>query len=155
MNFSYILFYKNKEVEQQSSKDTKSEKWHQLKTILVVDDDDNWCFITKKILQKAGFGKEILTATNGLEAYKMLQTMAADGDSLPDLIFLDIKMPVMDGFAFLDEVTKSADMDLSRTKIYICSSSFLAKDQERAKLYSVSGFITKPLTLEMLNKIIE
>lgn len=142
-------------MEQKSTTNTKADKWSQINSVLVVDDDENWCFISKKILQKAGFGKEILTATNGLAAYEKLKAMAADGDDLPEFIFLDIKMPVMDGFGFLDEVMKSEDLNLSHTNIYICSSSFLPKDKERAKQYDIAGFITKPLTLEILNSIID
>lgn len=123
-------------------------------TVMVVDDDDNWCFISKKILEKAGIGKKIITANNGLEALKILQENANNGDKLPELIFLDIKMPVLDGFGFLEEATKSKELDLSQSRIFICSSSFLAKDKEKAKLYPVEDFITKPLTLEIVNKII-
>lgn len=145
----------DKEVAEERTTDTNSEKWQQIDTVMVVDDDDNWCFISKKILRKAGFQNQIITATNGQEALKKLQEIAAHGEKMPELIFLDIKMPVMDGFTFLDEITGSPELDLSQTQIFICSSSFLPKDKERAKLYPVAGFITKPLTLETLNEIIE
>lgn len=142
-------------MEAQGTENTNSENGQQIDTVMVVDDDDNWCFISKKILQKAGIGKQILTASNGLEALKMLQDLADNGSKLPELIFLDIKMPVMDGFGFLDEATKSAEIDLSSTRIFVCSSSFLTKDKEKAKLYPVEDFITKPLTLEILQNIVE
>lgn len=142
-------------MEQRNTTDIKADKWSQINAVLIIDDDVNWCFIAKKIFQKAGYGKEVLTATNGLAAYEKLQAMTADGEDLPELIFLDIKMPIMDGYGFLDEVMKSEHLDLSRSKIYICSSSFLPKDKERAKQYTIDGFITKPLTREMLNNIIE
>lgn len=132
----------------------KPEKRQQIDTVLVVDDDDNWCFVSKKILQKAGIGKEIITVNNGQEALDMVRALASEGKKLPDVIFLDIKMPVMDGFQFLDVATKSKDLDLSRTKIFVCSSSFLSKDKERANLYPVAGFITKPLTMETLKDIL-
>ncbi|RDV14574.1 response regulator [Pontibacter diazotrophicus] len=133
---------------------TKPEKWQQINVVLVVDDDDNWCFVSKKILQKAGVGKDIITANNGQQALEILQAFAAEGKKLPELIFLDIKMPLMDGFQFLEIATKSAELDLSRTKIFVCSSSFLSKDKDRAKQYPVAGFITKPLTLEILRDIL-
>lgn len=142
------------EVEQQNSTYNKPEEGQKINTVLVVDDDENWCFVSKKILQKAGVGKEIMTANNGQEALSKLKEMAAAGGKLPELIFLDIKMPVMDGFAFLEEATKSPELDLSQTRIYICSSSFLTKDKERAKQYPVAGFITKPLTQEILRGIV-
>ncbi|MHC2990143.1 hypothetical protein OB13_00475 [Pontibacter sp. HJ8] len=122
---------------------------------MVVDDDENWCFIAKKLLQKAGVGQEIITSKNGLEAYQLLRAISEKGEKMPDMIFLDIKMPVMDGFGFLDEVTKSAELDLRHSKIFICSSSLHPKDKERALLYPVVDFITKPLTQETLDELLK
>jgi CheY-like chemotaxis protein len=122
--------------------------------ILVVDDDENWCFISKRMLKKAGEGMEITTAKNGLQALEYLQTLLDKGDKLPELIFLDIKMPVMDGFEFLEEISKSESIDLKDTRIIICSSSMHPKDQERSTLYPVDGFINKPFTAEILNEIL-
>jgi CheY-like chemotaxis protein len=110
--------------------------------------------VTKLLLEDEGVGNQILSAHNGLEALKKIQTMAASGEKLPELIFLDIKMPVMDGFEFLDQLALLPEIDLSQTRIFMYTSSFLAKDKERAKQYPVSGFITKPLTEEKLRDIL-
>lgn len=99
---------------------------------MVVDDDEDYCFVTKKILQKSGIGKKIITAANGLEALKKLQEITASGEKLPDYIFLDLKMPIMNGFEFLEEAGKSAELDLSETRIFISTSSVLPKDKEKA-----------------------
>lgn len=135
--------------------DIQTEESQLVKTVLVVDDDQNWCFIANKLLKKAGVVNKVLTAGNGLDAFAKLRTMAANGEKLPDLILLDIMMPVMDGFGFLDEVAKAPEIDLGQTRIYMCTSSFLAKDKERAALFPVAGFITKPLTQETLNDILK
>lgn len=127
-----------------------SEKLQQIETVFVIDDDESWCFLAKKIFERAGVGRQIITAQNGLVASKKLQSFAANGEKLPELIFLDIKMPVMDGFEFLEEITKHSEVDLSNTNIYICSSSLHNRDKERAKLYPIKDFITKPLSKEML-----
>jgi CheY-like chemotaxis protein len=121
--------------------------------ILVVDDDENWCFISKRMLSKASMGKEIITAKNGLEALNKLQQYAANGEKLPELIFLDIKMPVMDGFEFLEELSSLDNLNLSDTKIFICSSSLHPKDQERAAQHAVAGFLSKPFTTDVLSAI--
>ncbi|ALJ01118.1 hypothetical protein DC20_01510 [Rufibacter tibetensis] len=122
---------------------------------MVVDDDENWIFVSKILLKKAGIGKEIITAKNGLEAItKLKDLVAAEDKKLPDIIFLDIRMPVMDGFEFLEETTKTEALNLSQTKVYICSSSLSPGDQERAALYPVAGFLTKPLTKEVLQEIL-
>jgi CheY-like chemotaxis protein len=141
-------------VEQKGSTDKTTQERQPIDTVLVVDDDDNWCYLSKRILQKAGVGKQVLTAQNGLEAITKLRTLASGGEKLPELVFLDIKMPVMDGFEFLDEIVKSTDLNLSHTRIFMCSSSFHFKDRERANQYPVAGFITKPLTPEVLKNIL-
>lgn len=141
-------------MEQASTPDKDPGQLVQVDRILVVDDDDNWCFLTKLILEKAAVFKEIITACNGLEAIEKIEALLANGKRLPELILLDIKMPVMDGFEFLEEIQKRPKFDLSQTRIYMSTSSFLTKDKERAKLYPVSGFITKPLTEETLRDIL-
>jgi len=141
-------------VEEQSTAETNPEIWQQINTVLIIDDDADWCYIAKIILQRAGIGKQILTAHNGQEGIKSLQTMVANGEKLPDVIFLDIKMPVMDGFEFLDAVIRLSELDLSRTRIFICSSSSHPKDKEKANLYPVAGFVSKPLTKEILRNIL-
>jgi CheY-like chemotaxis protein len=141
-------------VENQTIIDKDPAELPQINTVLVVDDDDNWCYVTELLLQDCGVGKQIITAKNGLEAIKRLQAIATSAEKLPELIFLDIKMPVMDGFEFLDEVTKSASLDLSHTRIFMYTSSFLPKDKERASQYPVAGFLTKPLTEEVLRDIL-
>lgn len=141
-------------MEEQNASNIDPAKWQHIHSVLVVDDDENWCFISKRLLKKVGVGKEILTANNGLQALKKLQHLATNGGRLPELVFLDLKMPVMDGFDFLDEVTKTADLDISSTRIYICSSSHHPKDKERASQYPVAGFISKPLTQEILLDIL-
>jgi CheY-like chemotaxis protein len=143
-----------KNLKTQGAADTSPKQIDQIATVMVVDDDDNWCFLSRRMLQKAGVGKQILTANNGLEAIKKLQALLANGDKLPDLIFLDIKMPVMDGFEFLDEVTQWEALSPIHTRIFLCSSSVHHKDKERAGRYPVAGFITKPLTLEILKSIL-
>jgi CheY-like chemotaxis protein len=123
-------------------------------TVLVVDDEDNWCYVTKILFQDTGSVKRVLTANNGLEALKKLQTGIANGENMPELIILDLKMPVMDGFGFLENLTKMQEIDLSKTRIYITTSSFLSKDKEKAKLYPIAGYITKPLTEEIIRDIL-
>lgn len=135
-------------------KHPNSSERPEINTIFVVDDEENWSYLTKRTLQKSGVGKHIITASNGLEAINELQARVANQESMPELIFLDIKMPVMDGFEFLEEISRSAVLNFDQTKVYIYSSSFHPKDRERASHYPISGFITKPLTQEILTEIV-
>jgi CheY-like chemotaxis protein len=125
----------------------------QQKTIMVVDDDDDYCFVTEMILQQAGAGKKIIKASDGLEALHTLQGLAASGEGLPAIIFLDLKMPVMDGFEFLEEATTSPKLNLSQTRIFVTTSSVLPKDKDKAACYPIAGFIPKPLTQEVVRQL--
>jgi CheY-like chemotaxis protein len=126
----------------------------QQKTIMVVDDDDDYCFVTEMVLQQAGIGKDIIIASDGLEAIKKLQGLAAGGEPLPAIIFLDLKMPVMDGFEFLEEATTSPKLNLSQTRIFVTTSSVLPKDKDKAASYPIAGFIPKPLTQETVMQLL-
>ena len=141
-------------MEEHSIEDETREELPEIKTILVVDDDEGWCFLVRKLLERIGFRKKIITAKNGQVAIEKMKTLTVEGERLPEIIFLDVKMPVMDGFEFLEEVTKSGEFDLNRTRIFMCTSSMLAKDKERAYLYPISGIITKPLTPGILSDIL-
>ncbi len=141
-------------MEKESTIDTNGQALPQIDTVLIVDDEDNWRYVTKILFQDTGAVNSVLTANNGLEALKKLQNSIDNGEKLPELIILDIKMPVMDGFQFLENLTKIPNLNLSGTKIYITTSSFLAKDKERAKLYPIAGYITKPLTEEIVRSIL-
>lgn len=126
-----------------------------LETVLLVDDDENWCFIAERLLKKMGACNKIIRANSGLSAITQLRLLAKEGKKMPDLIFLDLKMPVMDGFEFLEEVKKSPELDMSNTRIFVCSSSQHPKDKERAYLYPIAGFISKPLTIDILREILK
>lgn len=123
-------------------------------TVMVVDDDEDYLYITEIILQRAGIVNRIITASNGLKALEMLRGMAAAGEKNPTVIFLDLKMPVMDGFGFLEEATCSTELNLDQTRIYVTTSSVLPKDKEKALAYPIAGFIPKPLNQNILREIL-
>jgi CheY-like chemotaxis protein len=125
----------------------------QLDMVMLVDDDSNWRYLTERILMKAGLGLQIITANNGQDAIEKLQTRLDSRERLPDVIFLDIQMPVMDGFAVLEELSKWPELDFEKTRIFLCSSSSHFRDEERARQYPIAGYITKPLTREVLSQI--
>ncbi len=138
-------------MEEQKATDVNPEIMQQIESVMVVDDDDNWIFISKINLKKAGLAKEIITARNGREAIDKLEELAASGEkNLPALIFVDIRMPVMDGFEFLEQITQKSKLDLGQSKVYMCSSSLNPADKERSAQYPIAGFLTKPVTKEVL-----
>lgn len=126
--------------------------------ILCVDDDPVTLMFCKSIIKKNYFAIEIDTAMDGQEAidyYKSLsKSLNAENTSYPDLIFLDLNMPIMNGWEFLDEFVKSYHFIFPKTKVVILTSSIDPKDEEKANIYSIAiAFFSKPLTNEMIQEL--
>ncbi|KAA6433598.1 response regulator [Rufibacter glacialis] len=125
-----------------------------LNMIMLVDDDDTTNFVNKRLLTKLGVAKEILIKKNGAEALEYLQESARQGIAYPDLIFLDIKMPVMDGFSFLDEYQSQNLAQNNSMIILMLTSSASFYDLERLKEYdSVKKHFSKSLTENDIKEI--
>ncbi len=128
-----------------------------LDLILLVDDDETTNYVNKRLLTQLNVAKEIKIMTNGQEALTYLQNVAAgNGGVNPDLIFLDIKMPIMDGFSFLDAFEKH-DMGSEKPIIVMMlTSSASFYDLERLKNYKkVKKHISKALTNADVREILQ
>ncbi len=128
-----------------------------LKTILLIDDDDTTNFLHKRLLQRLQVTEQIVVAGNGEAALAYLQqtTQPNPTHSLPDLIFLDIKMPVMDGFEFLAAYEKLPLAQANYIPIYMLSTSVSPTDRDRLKKYaSVTSYLAKPLTEDKVNQLL-
>src|ERR1700749_1525992 len=123
-------------------------------SILLVDDDEINNFISIKLIRKAIENADIKACLNGRFAIDELSEMQKDDpDKLPDFILLDINMPIMNGWEFLDEYKRLNIDPLGKSKIYIISSSVFSNDINKARSYPlVKDFISKPLNVD---KIIE
>jgi CheY-like chemotaxis protein len=114
-------------------------------TAFIIDDDPIFVFGSKILLKNNDFASNIIVCQNGKEALEALIPLLASEEGLPEVIFLDLNMPIMDGWEFLDEFSQLSN--IQATRIYILSSSIDIRDLERAKRYDiVSDFIAKPLT---------
>ena len=124
-------------------------------SICIIDDDALYKLLLKKSINKLPFKVEISCYNNGEEALSGLQAIQAQNALLPDVILLDINMPVMDGWEFLDAF-KTIKSQFSKTiKIYMASSSISINDFEKAKLYSeVSDYLVKPLNLSKIQELL-
>ena len=126
-----------------------------LNKILCVDDDPITLMLCKKVIAKANFSSVIESAKDGIEALKFFDSNKNDkvNEDYPQIIFLDLNMPIMDGWEFLDEFNNFKEL-FPHTKIIVLSSSVDPKDINKSKNYSmVLDFLPKPITVEMLNSI--
>lgn len=123
---------------------------------LLVDDDPISCFINEKIIEAASLTKHAHLAHNGKEALDFIEgncKVVYMAPSCPDLIFLDLNMPVMNGFEFLDEFVKLNFTSKPEIKIVILTSSSNPTDIERIQGYNILGYLNKPLTVENLQNL--
>lgn len=125
-----------------------------MRSIYVVDDDPIFTFIIKKLLELSAFSDTILTFENGEEALKDLKPKLENGIKTPSVIFLDINMPVMDGWQFLDAYVQLPHQN--NIAIYIVSSTINPADHDKSKEYEVvKDLVVKPLNLNKLKEIKE
>lgn len=124
-------------------------------TIFLIDDDPITNFIHTKIIQGC-FSFTVTAFTNAMDALVELGKCQASGfHSMPALIFLDINMPHMDGWEFLDEVKKLSGELFKSYNVVMVTSSLDREDIERSKTYAcVKEFISKPLTVQTIKDLV-
>jgi CheY-like chemotaxis protein len=124
-------------------------------SILLVDDDEINNFISIKLIKKAIDNTSISACLNGRFAIEeLVEIQKLDPNKLPDFILLDINMPIMNGWEFLDEYKRLNIDPLGKTRIYIISSSVFSNDINKARSYPlVKNFISKPLSVEKIKEM--
>jgi CheY-like chemotaxis protein len=127
-----------------------------INTVFLIDDDDIYRFLVQKEIQKAGMASHIIPFTNGLEAINQLKTELKNQGTLPEIILLDLNMPVMDGWEFLEEYKQLEPQLPQKIDIYIVSSSIAADDVGKAKtLNMVTDYMIKPVTRDKFTDMLE
>jgi CheY-like chemotaxis protein len=122
--------------------------------VMLVDDNDTDNFISKRIIELTKFAKRIEIKNSGKNALQYLEANQNNVDLLPDLIFLDINMPIVDGFIFLYEFSRFSDVIKNKSKVIILSSSDNKRDIDKiVDNGHVIKFVTKPLTDEVLKSV--
>lgn len=126
------------------------------KVIWVVDDDIIYQTIINKIIEKSGVFSSHFTFPNGNEALTSLKKILVDDDTaLPDIILLDINMPVMDGWEFMEEIKKIKSDIRKDIHIYIVSSSIAVEDKNKSATFSnIMGYVPKPISVTELIAIV-
>ena len=119
------------------------------KTIWVIDDDMIYQIIIRKIIKKSTLFSGISTFSNGNEALNALKNILENNEILPDIILLDINMPIMDGWEFMEEIMLMKSQINKQIAFYIVSSSIAVEDKHKAKTYpDILGYLSKPVTLD-------
>ena len=122
--------------------------------VMLVDDNDTDNFINKRIIELTNFAPQIEIKNSGKSALEYLEAEQNNPDKLPDLIFLDINMPIVDGFVFLYEFEKFPETIKGKCRIAILSSSDNKRDIDKIVDNDyVVKFITKPLTEDALKEV--
>ena len=130
------------------------KKYH---TVMLIDDNEIDNLINQKMIEAASIAENIYTHTGAKSAIEFLRNMekleVAD-KVLPDVIFLDIDMPLMDGFQFLDEFERLTNVAKKKCKIVMLTSSINPQDFNRSKKYeNVRLYLNKPLSHDSIVKL--
>jgi CheY-like chemotaxis protein len=128
-----------------------------IKTVLLVDDDPTATFLTRSLLNRLHLAEHIFSANNGLEAIDFLRSnctlQGTTSATCPEVIFLDINMPIMNGFEFLEAFNK---FDLNpKPMVFMLTTSMHPKERAQAMQHNIKGFIQKPLRKDYLLEIIK
>jgi CheY-like chemotaxis protein len=116
------------------------------KVICIIDDDPIYQLLINKIIAMAETEYSIISFTNGKDALDSLTANLKENKELPEIILLDIEMPVMDGWDFMDHIEKALSEKRKKTAIYIVSSSIAHEDKEKAKTFpEIVGYFSKPM----------
>ena len=125
------------------------------KEIWIVDDDNIYQIIVRKIIGKMELFSSFSSYKNGKDAIDALKKAAENNENIPDIILLDINMPVMDGWEFMDEIVSYKSKLNQKIAIYIVSSSIAVQDKDKAKTYAeILGCLSKPITMDALYEIV-
>ena len=118
-----------------------------IKNLFLVDDDEIFAFLTKRTIEETHLVDQIKIFSNGQDAIDFLEKAAGNKDLLPEVILLDIHMPILDGWGFLEEFILLQPSIGKKITIYVVSTSISPFDLERAKdISEVSDYIIKPIT---------
>ncbi|MFV8353425.1 response regulator [Flavobacterium sp. XS2P14] len=128
------------------------------KSIWVIDDDAIYQILANKIIQRSELFSTVNSFVNGKLAIDALHTIIRKTtdttEKIPDIILLDINMPIMDGWEFMEEMSLIKSEFNKKIIVYIVSSSIAAEDKKKSKTYSdIVGYLSKPISMNDLELI--
>lgn len=124
-----------------------------INNLLLIEDNDITILITKKMIEKTGLVENIVITKNGKDGYDYLDFCLEQQRCLPEVILLDIMMPVWDGWTFLEKV-KEVGL-LKKLNIYLYTSSVSDEDKKQAEDYGLQNrYLVKPMEINVIEKVI-
>ncbi len=127
-----------------------------LSSVLLVDDDQLTNALNQRLLQELGVADQYLSANDGVQALAALEQLASDANpTSPVLVLLDVKMPRMDGMAFVDAYQQLPENQQQAVVIVMHTASMSSVDLGRVESLPIAGLVSKPLTKEKLDTILQ
>ena len=129
----------------------------ELSSILIIDDDPLTGILHKRVIERFNVSSRIEIASSGEEALQLIEQYIRSGneDKIPQLIFLDLNMPFMDGYQFLEAYHLLDFNHKDSVVVAVLTTSFRHKDKVRVKEYQIQDYIEKPLTEERMMELME
>ena len=125
-----------------------------IETICIIDDDGLYTLLLKKKIEKLNLCESVISFPDGERAINNIASLLDSGGKLPEIILLDINMPIMNGWEFMEAFMKLMPRITTKTTVYISSSSIAAEDRMKAQEnVAIESYLTKPLENETLLKI--
>jgi CheY-like chemotaxis protein len=126
-----------------------------LKCVLLVEDDQTHNFFNSFLIESLALADQVAVAENGADALQYLERAGSGEEQMPELILLDINMPVMNGFEFIDTYEKLNEDMKSKILVVMLTTSMRPTDIERAKSYpSIAEYLYKPVSQQTLSDLI-
>lgn len=129
-----------------------------IESVCIIDDDAIYINLVSKIIELKKLSQSVLVFNNGKEAIHYFNSILEEEhkEDVPQVIFLDLNMPIMDGWEFLNEFSKIKHKIKDKIDLYVVSSSIDSRDIERAKAIDVvSDYLTKPINLNDFERVLK
>lgn len=124
--------------------------------VCLIDDDEVYQFIFRRQVEISNLASQVLIFPNGQKGFDYLKNALNEQDLLPEYIFLDINMPIMDGWQFLEEFSAIKNKLLKSINIYLVTSSIDERDIEKANKFSdVKEYLIKPISEDKIMAVFE
>ncbi|KAA9332119.1 response regulator [Hymenobacter busanensis] len=127
-----------------------------LQKVVLIDDNETTSFLNNRLLQRLELADNVLSFTNAEQAFAHFWgKQGATPDEAPELVFVDLKMPGMDGFEFLNQYNRLAPEQRQKTVMAVLTTSMHSADTTRVAQYEGVEYLAKPLTEEKMQRLLQ